>query len=806
MSKYVNIIVNSRLEGGVSIYTYLSDINNLQIGQIVLVPFGRRRLYGIVCDFIDQKPAYNLKKIIEIVLPQPVINQKQLKLAKFISDYYHCGLGQAVFSMIPGFLTGSILKTFSYAKNQPEKKINQTQKEIINFFIQNPTLEITEKIIIKKFGRSVIRDIAKLQSQGTITTRYKIKPPVASRKEIEILRLNHDCIDQKALEKIQKNSRQWEIYCYLEENPNANWLQLKNDLQVSKNSLNSLIRKKIIISEKQRIFRNPISNFSSQSGSLPDLNRDQDKIVKILKNTFANPEKPHFIFGRTGSGKTEIYLQMTEYALSQGKDVIVLVPEIALVPQTMERFSERFGSLLAIYHSQMSNGEKFDEWYRMYDGKAKIVIGSRSALFSPLKNIGLIIIDEEHESSFKQDSTPRYHAVTVAMHYSQILPAQLIIGSASPRLETFWQAKKNEYILHTINKTVLENIDPHYLRRPDFFLVDLRDEFISKNYSLISYTLANEIKSALADQKQILLYLNRRGNASYVFCRECGYVATCSNCSVSLTHHRYRKQNLLICHHCGHSQADFKTCPECSSEAIKFYGAGTQRLEMEINEMFPSARVLRMDYDTTRAKDSHSRIFNQFKQHKFDILIGTQMITKGWDIPNVDLAGIVNADAGFHLPDFRSTERNFSLLLQLAGRVGRFGTTGKVVIQTYEPENPLFDILTKEDYQLFAYSELIERKKSKFPPFVSVVRLLYADPDEKKCREESLRLFKQLNSLFLSQPEKDLEEILGPSPAFITKLHGKFRWHILLKGKNLHRFLKPVSSDWVIDVDPFSIL
>lgn len=753
MCQYANIIVDSRSGKLACEYTY-SVPKNLQpkinIGQLVQIPFGRRKAYGVVSKLLTEKPniKYSIKSIKKTIGERAIVNQSQIKLAHFISQYYYCDIGQALFCMIPSFV-------------------------------------------------------------------YKSASQVQPKYE-EIVTLKQLTKSEK--ESIEKYKKQNEIYQFLKYRRSASWPNIKQKLNISRQTLTSLVKKNIVSIKKEEVIRSPIAKPRPQT-CVPELVGSQKKAWQaIAKELSVNKKKPIMLFGRTGSGKTELYLRAAANTLAKKQGVIILVPEIALVPQTLQRFYERFGSDLAVYHSQMSAGERRDQWYRLYNGQAKIVIGSRSALFSPIQNLGLIIIDEEHEYSYKQDSTPRYHAVKVAEKYADLTNSLLVLGSATPRLETFWTAKKGKYQMIRLKKTINETIDQKTVRRPEINIVDLRDEFIAGNRSLLSYSMQESIQKALLSKKQILLFLNRRGHTTYVFCRECGYVAKCPECYIPMTLHtrtsfhqnfnqkKVPLKNALICHHCGLITHNLSSCPECSSPAIKHYGAGTQKIEEEVQILFPHARVLRMDYDTTRTKNAHQKIFSAFKQKKADILIGTQMITKGWDLPNVDLVGIVNADGGFNLPDFRATEKNFSLLLQLIGRVGRGQTPGRVVLQTYDPENPLFDPLLREDYQLFAFSELIERKNGNFPPFVQLVRLLYESSDMNKCKNESIKLFKLLNKKFSGQKKKTLTEILGPTPAYIARIKQKFRWHIILKGHNLQKFLDVVPVGWTIDVDPYSLL
>ncbi len=801
--KYCQIVVNTKtknIDNDSFTYSYpASQQSIIKIGQLVLVPFGRRLIQGIIIDLPSSSlfPGNKTKSIKDIIYLQPILNKYQIALARYISSYYFCSLGRAIFAMIPSFILQSSVNTYQLDQRKKINQNDQTKYPILSFFLEQ-TQPISEHDLIKKYGSMVKKQLTLLVKFKYLIKQQQFLPPVGQKKYQEVIFLNPNFSPKITT---IKSKPQKAILEYLLYRRSAPWATIKNQTSASRSALVALIKKEIVLSKKEQIIRLP-QIFSPKNPMILKLTDEQTKAIREIEKQQQNQSpKPILLFGRTGSGKTEIYLQMTEKILAQGKTVIVLVPEIALLPQTILRFLERFPDQIAIYHSHMSVGERYDQWSKILQGEAKIVIGSRSALFTPINNLGLIIIDEEHEFSYKQDMTPRYHAVDVASHYAKLTRSILVLGSATPRLETFWRAKKGVYQLIKLDKSVKRRDN----EKPQFYQLDLRDEYAAGNKSLLSYSLQLGIKEALTQKKQILLFLNRRGHATYVFCRECGYVANCQNCQIPLTYHS-DQSNYLVCHHCGLKQANIHNCPQCSGQAIRYYGAGTQKLFQDVSFLFPAAKILRMDHDTTRGKDAHQKIFADFRAHRADILIGTQMIAKGWDLPNVDLVGIINADAGFNLPDFRSTERNFALLLQLIGRVGRGQTPGKVYLQTFDPENPLLEILIREDYQLFAFSELIERQKGLFPPFVDLVRLTYESTNLNQCQVQALNLFKSLNQAFHRQKKQDLKAILGPAPAFLSRINNKYRWHIILKGQHLQSFLHLVPPNWTIDIDPYSLL
>jgi primosomal protein N' (replication factor Y) len=545
-------------------------------------------------------------------------------------------------------------------------------------------------------------------------------------------------------------------------------------------------------------------------------------IAKVQKS---KPKTTHLVYGVTGSGKTEIYLQLVAEALKRSRGSIILVPEIALTPQTYKRFYERFGDKVAIWHSELKETEKYRTWEQVKSGQKQVVLGARSAIFMPVKDLEYVIIDEEHESSYKQDQNPRYDARLVAEWLTDAVDGKLILGSATPRIESYYRAQKNEYNFYTMDKRIVQ------AGMPPVSVIDLRDEFRKGNKSIVSDALSEAITDTLKAKKQVMLLLNRRGAATFVVCRDCGYVETCPNCEIPLTYHPSEGQ-VLKCHHCDYRKATPVVCPECQSPAIRFFGLGTQRAELEVKKLFPSARVVRMDRDTTQKRGSHEEIYHDFSDSKFDILIGTQMIAKGWDLPNVELVGIISADTMINLPDFRSAENTFSLLTQVAGRTGRGFHPGKVVLQTYNPENFAIISAAKHDYVSFYDREIAAREKYAYPPFSSLIKLTYSHPDSTKAGIEAQKMFDILSEYIeKNATAQKAIHLLGPSPSFIEKLAGKYRYQLVLKipaGKhqitstksqsanilefgiwNLEftKFLKKnLVKGWEIDIDPESLL
>jgi len=499
-----------------------------------------------------------------------------------------------------------------------------------------------------------------------------------------------------------------------------------------------------------------------------DLNAEQQAIFDKLKDQLQREDKkPVLIHGITGSGKTEIYIKLTEEVLKQGKQVVVLVPEIILTPQTVERFQKTFGDKIALMHHSLSKSEKYNCFFGFYTGQKPIIVGPRSALLIPSDKIGLIIIDEEQEDSFKQDQTPRYHAVKLAEIISDKLGSQLLLGSATPRIETFQKAKTGDYHLFELKSRF------HQSQLPESIIIDLRNELRSGNNSPISERLSQEIERIVSNKKQVLLFLNRRGTSTFVSCRDCGFIILCNNCSIPLVYHVHGQKNELRCHHCDYHQPVPLTCPKCHSSRIKFFGSGIEKVELEVKKLFPNARVARVDSSTIKSKSDYEKFYQAFKNHEIDIVIGTQMIAKGLDIPGVDLVGIVSADTGLHLPYYRASEKSFQILTQVSGRSGRRGVPGKTIIQTYWPEaKPIIDA-GLHDYSAFYNDEITEREQHQYPPFKHIVRIISEDTDQHKASEK-------INKIKEALAQSDLT-FIGPGACFYERLHNKFRFHIIVK-------------------------
>lgn len=539
----------------------------------------------------------------------------------------------------------------------------------------------------------------------------------------------------------------------------------KELVDISLSSLNTLIKKNILLEKKLEHYR---LSYNEKIEAKKELTNDQKLVVdEVLANT---GYFPYLLFGVTGSGKTEVYMELIEDSLNKGKTSIVLVPEISLTPQMVLRFQKRFGDNIAAIHSALSDGEKYDEWRRIVSGEAKIVIGARSAIFAPLNNIGMIIIDEEHSDSYKQDdSNPRYNAKDIALLRGKYHNCPVIMGSATPSLEVFARAKKGVFkLLELPNRINGKSL-------PKINIIDM-NEMISKTKGHFSPVLLEAINDRLLKNEQIILLLNRRGYSSFVTCKNCGYTFKCPNCDITLTYHK--SSRTLRCHYCGYGTKVYDTCPECHEKSINDLGVGTEKVEEELNKLFPESKILRMDFDTTSRKGMHEKMIKDFKNHEYDILLGTQIVSKGLDFDNVTLVGVINADTSLNIPDFRSSETTFSLLAQVAGRAGRSDKEGEVVIQTFNPEHYAIQYTKRHDYLGFYNKEMSIRRELKYPPYYYICYVKISGKDNKYIYKESLKITKLFHNKLINMI------ILGPSPCTIFKLNNIYRYGIILKYKS----------------------
>lgn len=595
----------------------------------------------------------------------------------------------------------------------------------------------------------------------------------AKNIKIASLAVNLDCA-QNALEALPKNATvQKNMLKALCENSPIKTASLYQISGGNSSALAALSKKGLVKISDERVYREAFdaNKIPPSSSYIPT--DEQKVVIDHLKQCISlNRHERILLRGVTGSGKTEVFLQAIRHCIENGKTAIMLVPEISLTPQTVSRFVSRFGKRVAVIHSRLSQGERFDQWNKIKNGEVSVVVGARSAVFAPLENIGIIILDEEHESSYKSDTTPKYLAHDIAQKRATDCGAVMLLASATPSLTSFYKAKSGEYTLFEMKKRYNE------MAMPKIEIVDMRGELFNyKNFSPLSMTLQRELMINLENKSKSILFLNRRGYSTFLSCRECGFALECPSCSVTLTYHK--NTNSMVCHYCGHTEAVPSICPQCGSKHIKFFGTGTQKIEEAIKEKFPLAKVLRMDTDTTSHKGGHEEILDAFGRGEADILIGTQMVTKGLDFPDVTLVGVLAADTSLCMDDFRAGERSFSLLTQVCGRAGRGNIPGRAIIQTYQPQNSVIKYAKEHDYVNFYNFEIAARKRLNYPPFCDIISIMVSGEIEDAVKAQAELIKKDIDSF--SKNNDLISDIVGPTPAPLSKIKNQFRYRILLK-------------------------
>lgn len=638
--------------------------------------------------------------------------------------------------------------------------------------LENDQIELA-KWMAKRYFCNISECIKLMQTPGTknkdVTKRIQDK-----KINIVVLKKDINEIEYSIESGKIKSEKQKKILEFLKDNENATIDEIEAFTGSSRAIVNTLIKNGYLELKKQKIDRNPLINKKVEKSF--DLKLTEEQLIafnKISKSLDDKKFEEFLLFGITGSGKTEIYLQLIQKNLKENKSAIVLVPEISLTPQMLDRFISRFGKEnIAVLHSKLSVGERHDEWERIKENDAKIVIGARSAIFAPVNNLGIIIIDEEHDSSYKSESSPKYDAKEVARKIAKKRNIPLVLGSATPDVTTFYRAKNKEITLLKLTK---RSNNSHL---PKVEIVDLKQELANGNRSMLSFDLYKSIEENLKNKLQTILFLNRRGYSTFIMCRNCGYTIKCKNCNISMTYHSH--ENKLKCHYCGYETKIAKICPECSSDKIRYFGTGTQKLEQEIQRQFPQAKTIRMDIDTITKKNSHEDIINKFKNEDIDILIGTQMVVKGHHFPKVTLVGVISADTLINLDDFRSTEKTFQLLTQVAGRAGRENLPGKVIIQTYSPDNFSIIDAQKQDYEKFYETEIALRKQLKYTPFCDIIVIGFNSLKEEEIKKISQEFYNILINK-IENLKDDKIKVFNPMPSPIDKIQNRVRWRIIIK-------------------------
>ncbi|MBA7482985.1 primosomal protein N' [subsurface metagenome] len=805
---YAEVSVNSPVAQRQAFSYTIPEGLSVDIGQAVWVPFGDKVLQGIVLELSQYPSVEETREIAGLIEPRPILSPAHVRLARWLSDYYLCPLFDAVALMLPpGFerKTLTFISSSTAADKYDLATLTTEQRQVMELAQRQGRVSLRqlEKALGKKRAQAIIWQLIR---RGLIVRSYRLEPVrVRPKEELYLsLTLEADKARQEAVKLLKRRAtKQAALLEFLAQQPEP-MPQAKavRSTMCQAATIKALVNKGLVTFQYIEVKREPIPYRGITPQAPLRLTAAQNKALSSIKESLGQSKSSIFLLhGVTGSGKTEVYLQALAEAVKLGKRGIVLVPEIALTPQTIEQFSARFPGKVAVLHSKLSLGEQFDEWRRIINGEFDVVIGSRSAIFAPQPKLGLIIIDEEHEWTYKQDTSPRYRTRDVALKLAELGGAVVILGSATPDVETYYHAQRGDYQLLELP----ERLTPHEgSALPQVEVVDLREELKAGNRSIFSRSLKLAIDKAVANKEQVILFVNRRGAAALIQCRNCGLVLLCRRCQVTLSYHS--AEDALVCHQCNYRMAVPQLCPRCLSRRIKFLGIGTQKLEQEAGHLFHKARLLRWDSDATQGKHSHQEILDRFRSRDADILIGTQMVAKGLDLPQVTLVGVVNADTGLNLPDFRAGERTFQLLSQVVGRAGRGPLGGRAIIQTYYPEHYAIQAAVKHDYSHFYKQEIAYRLKLNNPPFLQLVRLTFSHKNDALCHKEAERMKLLLTSEREAKGTYDIS-LIGPAPAFIHRLRGRFRWQLILRGAESSAFLSQIAipQGWTVDVDPVGL-
>ena len=741
----VEFIINSNVKNLNRIFDYKVPVDlekDIKLGRRVFVPFGNMKetQEGFIIG-IKEKSDYKIKDIASVQL-ENYIEEDKIKLASLMARKYFCNISDCIKLMLA---PGTTTKNF-------------------------------EKRVKEKCARFI----------------YLLKTEEEINEDIE--------------NKIIKSDKQKRILRFLIDNDEVSSVDLEMFTDTTSANIRALEQKGYIEIIEKQVDRNPYINKNIKPSNNLKLNNEQLMAFERISASIKNNEFGEFlIFGVTGSGKTEIYLQLIGEVLKKEKTAIVLVPEISLTPQMVDRFIARFGEeKIAVLHSKLSVGERYDQWKKIESKSVQIVIGARSAIFAPIKDLGLIIIDEEHDSSYKSDKTPRYHAKEIARYLAKDRNIPLVLGSATPDINTYYKAENEDVELIELSRRA------NNASLPNVEIIDLKEELANGNRSMLSRRLYSAIENNLKNKKQTILFLNRRGYSTFVMCRDCGYTIKCNKCNVTMTYHS--EQNRLKCHYCGYERKNVIVCPDCNSKNIRYFGTGTEKLEAEINKIFPSASTLRMDIDTVSKKNSHEMILSKFKDDNIDILIGTQMVVKGHHFPNVTLVGVIAADSSLFIDDYRSNERTFQLLTQVAGRAGREGEQGNVIIQTYNPDNFAIECSKLQNYKMFYDEEIKFRKMLKYPPFCDIIKIDINDISKNQASKISMKIYDNL----IKQNQDGRMTIYQPMPSPIDKIKERYRWRIITRCKfsntiidRVNNSIKDIKSSTArisIDVNPNTML
>lgn len=792
-------------------YTIPEHLSYVDVGWRVLVPFGSRKVEGFVVETsvnsVNKEDSAKLKLILNVLDNEAWFDENMLQTARWMVKYYLCTLTEAMRLFIPGKSGIKTETVYSLPATLDLREIaailpfkDREYQQICLYVAEHGICTLSQ--LEGKFGADTAKILRYLVNNKLIakntTTQKTAKPKYQT--VIELVVDNNAAAGFAAT--LGSKPSQRRLLSALLAKGCLSYEEL-DSLNISKDTAKKLINAGIAVTAKRQVLRNSYAGKNNGKCSGIQLMPEQQQALSAITQAVQKKNHQSFLLhGITGSGKTQVYIEAVAAARNNGRQAIVLVPEIALTGQIVLRFQARFGDDVVVIHSKLSVNERHDALQRLRNNQAGIVIGARSAVFAPARDIGIIIIDEEHEFSYKQEETPRYHTKTVALTRATLARAVVVLGSATPLVETYYEALNRKHTLLNMPR----RIDNSFL--PDVAIVDMREELQQGRRNVISRPLQQLLADTISRGEQAIVLLNRRGYATFVLCRECGHIMRCRHCSVSLVYHA--KGNTLRCHYCQASEPAPDICPACGSRYIRYFGTGTQKVEEELVKLLPNVRVVRMDQDTTGGKMAHTKILTDFAQGKYDILLGTQMVAKGHDIKNVTAVGIIAADSALNMPDFRAAERTFALLTQAAGRAGRGEKRGMVVVQTYNPEHYSIQAGSTHDYQAFFHTEITYRKELDYPPFTQIIKLTFQAVDESQARRQAENTAMLLRQEFVNFVKT---EIIGPFPTSIAKVNDQFRLNILIKTNDCNKVKQclvnqgiSMRSDVIIDVDPLSVM
>lgn len=775
-------------------------------GMRVIVPFGRSNInkQGFVMSVEDTDCVDGLKAVISLFDSAPILNDEMIKLCVWMRNQTFCTYFDAIHTILPAGIGMKIVDSYKAISEFDVTTLNELQNSIYSFLFKKGS-SVKKEIIIKAFDLKDDTELCRLCDIGAVSKENDAVQKLGDAT----MKMAHLKISSDEISSFKITTTQRLVVDYLFGAGEASIKEIMYYTGVSSSVITTLEKHGIVHTYDKEVFRMPHNFSNPKKRTEIQLTDEQQKVFYELKSKIGIESGAcSLLYGVTGSGKTQVFLRLVDEVIDSGKSVIIMVPEISLTPQTIALFGQRYGNRVAVFHSAMSQGQRMDEWKRVKNGEAVVAIGTRSAVFAPVNNLGLIVMDEEQEHTYKSEQSPRFHARNIAKFRVNYHNALLLLASATPSMESYFLAEKGKYSLHRLSHRF------GGAQLPDVTTVDMRAEVISGNNGCISRLLADEIEIALKDKKQAILLLNRRGYNTYISCPSCGYVATCPNCSISMTYHNANKR--LMCHYCGHSVPVHNKCSQCGSEHLRFYGMGTQKVEDELRMIFPKARILRLDADSTMSRDSFSNYLTRFSNGEYDIMLGTQMVAKGLNFPNVTLVGVIGADQAMYSEDFRSFERTFSLLTQVVGRAGRGVYSGKAIVQTVCPDSNLISLAVKQDYDAFYKDEILTRKTMVYPPFCDIALLSVSSTDRDAAIASINNIFNNIKNLLENEYSDVKLVILGPTAASVPKINLRYRFRMIIKCRFNSRFREMIRKAMdirkvgdvsvFIDINPESVI